>query len=94
MRFLPASVTSMEGSFHGQHRVSIGSRDGGLTVKHGHRLDLGHGRLSPGGRGGGCDCGALRKVRLTLGRLQHVCTPRKGCVAKELKLLSLQLGQG
>lgn len=41
----------MEGSFHGQHRVSVGSRDGGLVVKHGHRLDLGHGRLSPGGRG-------------------------------------------
>lgn len=54
---------------------------------------MGRGRLSPGGRGGGCDCGALRKVRLTLQRLQHVCKARRG-VAKELKLLSLQLGQG
>lgn len=84
----------MEGSFHEQHRVSIGSRDGGLVVKHGHRLDLGHGRLFPGGRGVCvCDCGTLQKVRLTFQRLQHVCTAGKG-VAKELKLLSLQLGQG
>lgn len=84
----------MEGSFHGQHRVSIGSRDGGLVIKHGHRLDLGHGRLPPGGRGVCvCDCGALQKVCLTFQRLQHVCIARKG-VAKELKLLSLQLGQG
>lgn len=40
-----------------------------------------------------CDCGALQKVCLTFQRLQHVCVARKG-VAKELKLLSLQLGQG
>lgn len=88
MRFLPASVTSVGGSFHGQHRVSIGSRDGGAGGKawavEGFLLEV---------VVGGCDCGALRKVRLTLQRLQHVCKARKG-VAKELKLLSLQLGQG
>lgn len=74
-----------------QHRVEIGSRGGGLLVKHGHRLGLGQGRLSSGGRG--VIAGFCGRCALLYRGARHVCLTHEG-VAKELKLLSLQLGQG
>lgn len=77
--FLPASETSMEGFFffHVQHGVEIGSGDGGLLVKHGHRLGLGQGRLPP--ESGEGDCGALQKVRLTFQGLPAHLHNTQGC---------------